>query len=138
MADLICPYSATLAQKSDFACPYADEVIRRGGAEYVCLQINSYQVCCEVHDKVRHVYLDSQGLEDDLLTLPHRTFVKIQFGCILGLQSALGRDVAKIEDMGSLIADAIEYYKNLDALPFELVNDQITIYKLQRRGNRKK
>ena len=138
MPDLICPYSAMLAQKRDFSCPYADEVIRRGGSEYVCLQINNHELCSEVHNKVKKVYLESQGLEDDLLSLPHSTFVKIQFGCVLGLQYALGRDATKIEDIGSLIADTINNYKNIDALPFEVVNEQISAYKLEKRGRRNK
>lgn len=138
MADLICPYSATLAQKRDYSCPNADEVIRRGGSEYVCFQPASHEVCSGVHHKAKQVYLESQGLEDDLLGLPHSTFVKIQFGCVLGLQSALGRGVKKIEDIGSLITDAINHYKNIDALPFDAVNEQITTYKLERRRKRNK
>ena len=118
MPDLICPYSATLAQKSSFSCPNADEIIRRGGSEYICLQSSSYDICSEVHNKVKDTYLNSEGLEDDLLSLPHSTFVKIQFGCVLGLQSVLDRNVANIDDIGSLITDAISHYKNIDDLPF--------------------
>ena len=137
MPDLICPYSATLAQKSHFLCPNADEVIRRGGSEYVCLQSNRYEICSEVHNKVKQVYLEGEGLEDDLLSLPHSAFVKIQFGCVLGLQSALGRDVSLIEDMGLLITDAMSFYKTIDVLPFDLISNQISTYKLQKRGKRK-
>lgn len=136
MPDLICPYSATLAQKSDFACPNADEVIRRGGSEYVCLQSASHEICSDVHNKVKQAYLDSQGLEDDLLNVPHSTYVKIQFGCVLGLHAALGREDAKIENIGSLITDTIKNYKNTDALPFEITNERIATHKLQRRGRR--
>lgn len=138
MLDLICPYSALLAKKCDFACPNADEVIRRGGSEYVCLQPTKHEVCSDVHKKVKETYLETQGLDDDLLSLPHSTFVKIQFGCVLGLQSALGREVTKIEDIGSLIADTINNYKNIDDLPFEAVNERITTYKLEKRGKRNK
>ena len=137
MPDLICPYSAMLAQKSNFSCPSADEVIRRGGAEYICLQSSSYEICSDVHNKVKATFLDSEGLEDDLLSLPHSTFVKIQFGCVLGLQSALGRDAVDIDDMGSLIADAIAHYKMIDAFPFGLINETISAYRLQKRGKRK-
>lgn len=136
MNDLICPYSATLVQKINCACPHADEVIRRGGAEYVCLQADQFERCNEVHSKVKQTYLKTEGLEDDLLSLPHSVFVKIQFGCVLGLQAALARDVLKIEDIGGLIADAIAHYKNSDLLPFELLNETIASYKLQKRGKR--
>lgn len=138
MADLICPYSALVAQKRTFSCPNADEVIRRGGSEYVCLQSSSYEICKEVHDKVKQVYLESQGLEDDLLNLPHSTFVKIQFGCVLGLQSALGRETTKIEDIGSLMTDTLNNCKNIDDLPFEIMNERIMTHKLERRGKRNK
>jgi len=136
MADLICPYRATLVIKSGFACPHADEVIRRGGSEYVCLQSTSHAVCTEVHEKSKQAYLQSQGLQDDLLSLPHSTFVKIQFGCVLGLQTALGRDVAKIDDIGSLIASAVNQYQNIDSFPFELLNEKISGYKAQKRSRR--
>ena len=138
MPDLICSYSATLAQKRDFACPHADEVIRRGGSEYVCLEIESHALCGEVHDKVKQTYLESQGLEDDLLSLPHSTFVKIQFGCVLTLKSVLGREGTKIEDIGSLIVDSINHYKGINDLPFEAMNEQIAAYKLEKRGRRNK
>jgi len=137
MPDLICPYSAMLAQKSNFSCPNADEVIRRGGAEYICLQSNSYEICSDVHNKVKAAYLDAEGLEDDLLSLPHSTFVKIQFGCVLGLQSALGRDAVDIDDMGSLITDAIAHYKKIDDFPFGSINETVSAYRLQKRGKRK-
>ncbi len=137
MVDLVCPYRATFAQKSVFTCPHADEVIRRGGSEYVCLQSTSHEVCSAVHDKAKQSYLESKDLQDDLLSLPHSTFVKIQFGCVLGLQSALGRDVTKIGDIGALIADAINHYENKDALPFEIMNKQIETYKPEKRRRRK-
>ena len=136
MSDLICPFSATLAQKSDFACPNADEVIRLGGSENVCLQPASHKICSDVHDKVKQAYLDSQGLEDDLLNIPHSMYVKIQFGCVLGLHAALGREASKIEDIGSLMSDTNNNYKGIDALPFEITNERISMYKLQRRGRR--
>ena len=138
MPDLICPFSATLAQKRDFSCPNADEVIRRGGSEYVCLQSSRHEVCSDVHNKVKGTYLESQGLEDDLLTLPHSMFVKIQFGCVLGLQSASGSTAVKINDIGLLIADTINNYKNIDDLPFDLINERITTHKLEKRGRRNK
>ena len=141
MPDLICPYSATLAQKKFFSCPNADEVIRRGGSEYICLQPMQFESCNEVHNEVKQSYLTSQGLEDDLLSLPHSTYVKIQFGCVLGLQSlglqaTLGNNDSKIDDISLLISDAIKHYKNSNALPFELLNEKISTYKLQKRKNR--
>ena len=125
-----------LVQKTNYACPHADEVIRRGGSEYVCVQPGNYERCNEVHSKVKNSYLKSEGLEDDLLSLPHSVFVKIQFGCVLGLQADLERDVLKIDDIGALIADAIEHYKSSNFLPFELLNETIATYKLQKRGKR--
>ena len=138
MPDLICPYSATLAQKRDFSCPHANEVIRRGGSEYVCLDVESHELCSVVHNKVKEIYLESQGLKDDLLSLPHSTFVKIQFGCVLGLQSVLGREATKIEDIGSLIVDSINHYKSINDLPFEIISERIATHKLEKRGRRNK
>lgn len=137
MPELICPYSAILAHKSAFSCPNADEVIRRGGSEYICMPPGNYELCSDVYDKVKIAYLDSKDLKDDLLSLPHSTFVKIQFGCILGLQSSLGRDITTINDMGSLITDAVSQYINTDGLPFERLNENISSHKLQKRGKRK-
>ena len=137
MSDLICPYNATFAQKEHYSCPNSDEVIRRGGSEYVCLQSDSHNLCSQIHDSVKQAYLDSEALEDDLLTLPHSTYVKIQFGCVLGLQSALGQDNSTLMDIGSLVTDAIGFYKNTDDLPYGLINETISNHKLQKRGKRK-
>ena len=136
MPDLTCPYSATFSQKDNFACPNADEVIRRGGSEYICLKLSQYDVCSQVLKTVKQKYLESQGLEDDLLSVPHSTFVKIQFGCALELQSSLDRDTSNIEDLGRLIADAIERFGAVETLPFELLNNKISSFKLKRRGMR--
>ena len=137
MPDLICPYNATFAQKNNFTCPNADEVIRRGGSEYVCLETDSHALCSEVHISCKQAYLDSKGLEDNLLNLPHSTYVKIQLGCVLGLHSALGRESTNIENIGMLVVEAIDQYKTIDNLPYALLNESIATYKLPKRGNRK-
>jgi hypothetical protein len=138
MTDFICPFNAMIAQKRDYACPYADEVIRRGGSEYVCLQPGSHQVCSDAHDNVKHAYLDSQGLDDDLLTVPHSTYVKIQFGCVLGLHSSIVSEATNLEDISALITEAIDHFNGAENFPFEKVIECIAEHKLEKRGRRKK
>lgn len=138
MKDLICPYSATLAQKRDFFCVQADEVIRRGGAEYICLTQSQHTVCCDIHQRVKKEFLDDQGLEDDLLLLPHSMLVKIQFGCLLGLQSALGDDSDGVSDIEELITHVTHEYDDMESLPYESINLKILKVRLQKRGRKNK
>ena len=137
MIDLICPFSAPLVKK-DFLCPFAQEIIRRGGAEIACQKSTSHTRCGELHEKIKPSALAAMGHEDDLLTVPHNVLVKIQYGGLLALQDVLQeQDLdADIKNLDVLVAQAMETYPDEDTFPHDRVNQQISNYKTQRRGKR--
>jgi hypothetical protein len=133
MSDFICPFSATLVKK-DFACRYATEIIRRGGAEIACASEAGYADCCAIHNTVKVEALNAMGLEDDLLSLPHSVLVKIQFGSLLALQAETGSGETGVKDIYSLIATVNKIFKDHSQLPFDVINTAISNYKISRRS----
>lgn len=135
MSDLLCPFTAPLVKK-DFLCPQADEVIRRGGSEIACKNPDSHSRCTQLHALVKSSALAAMDLEDDLLTLPHNTLVKIQYGGLLGLQAMMLPDKAdstQVENIESLVSQAISSYGDPAHVPLESINAAIINFKTQRR-----
>ena len=128
MSENICPFSATLT-KDSFSCEHAQKIIRRGGEEFACRHDEMHTRCTNIHSKVKKVALKELDLEDNLLTLPHSVLIKIQFGCLLGLQVSTGNDSGDIEN----IAVLVESIENQATLPFEHIHTAINNYKSQKR-----
>lgn len=128
--DNICPFSAPL-QKPEYDCEHAQTVIRRGGEEIACQNNEHYAVCTAVHDTIKQTALNAMGLEDDLLSVPHSTLVKIQFGAITGLQQEL--DLPESDNIATLISSAIAQHGEAQKIPMDKTIDAIQNFKLQRR-----
>lgn len=131
-----CAYSNTLVS-TQFACVLATAVVRRGGPEVACAAATAHARCGDLFQRMKQAALPAFGVEDDLLSMPHSVVVKIQHGGLLGLQRvmdnapAVGQTVANIND---LIERAQHRYGDYAAIPYsELVQD-MTAYKLKRRG----
>lgn len=138
MNDRICPFSATLA-KQDFACPQAEQVIRRGGAEFSCRSATNWRDCTALHDRLKQVALPAFELEDDLTQVPHGVLAKIQFGGLLGLQRLLDNarhDPARVDDITALVNAAASHYGSLEAVPCAALVEDITRHRLSRRRRR--
>ena len=99
-----------------------------------------YGQCRTVHEKVKQAVLAEMGLEDDLLSVPHSTLVKIEFGAVLGLNQALQPQNASasdsIADIATMIQSALETYNSADQLPVDTTTQTAIAYKLQRRRKR--
>lgn len=132
MADLLCPFSAPIV-KQDFACPHAQEIIRRGGTEIACQQAQVHNTCSRLHGAIKASALQAMALEDNLLTLPHNVLVKIQYGCLLGLKALLTRSEEGIDDIAALVSDVMAKYDQVDAIPMASINQAIIEHKTQRR-----
>jgi hypothetical protein len=81
--------------------------------------------------------LPAFGVEDDLLSMPHSVLVKIQHGGLLGLQRLLEPGAAgsgAVQDIHALVDQAAGKYSNLDAIPCPALVQDMTGYKLRRRG----
>ncbi len=136
MAELICPFSATLA-KGDFACPQAEQVIRRGGAEFACRSPMAHTHCTRLFDRLKVAALPAFEVEDDLLQIPHGVLQKIQFGGLLGLQRhMLDTPPDTVADIAALVEAAVEQFGGIDRIPCEQWVDAITGYRLARRRRR--
>lgn len=135
MSDLLCPFSAPLI-KNDFSCSKAKQIIRRGGAEIACENLDAHTSCNSLHNIIKTAALQAMGQDDDLLTLPHNILVKIQYGSLLGLKNIIEAATAEdnhIEDIVSLVAAAIDKYKTVDHVPIAPMTEAIMNYKVQRR-----
>ena len=136
MKDLICPFSATQA-KAAFGCRHAQQIIRRGGAEFACDSANMHNSCSRLLQHLKDAALPEFGVADDLTQMPHSTLVKIQFGGLLGLQRiTTGTGTQSVADIATLVNRATGKYGSVDAIPSESLCEDILGYKLSRRGRR--
>ena len=138
MSEYKCPYSDTLVS-TQFACVLATPVVRRGGAEVACATAAAHARCGALFQHMKQAALPAFGVQDDLLSMPHSVLIKIQHGGLLGLQrvmdnaSAVGQTVTNIHD---LVERAQHRYGDHASLPYSEFVQDITAYKLRRRGAR--
>lgn len=130
-----CPFSAPLTQ-AEHHCHMAEEVVRRGGSEFNCREIDRQQRCMQLYECLKQAALPAFGVEDDLLSMPHSVLVKIQFGGVLGLQRLLGiQDIPKneITDLDHLVEQALVHYGNHEGIPCDELTGDMLDYKISRR-----
>ena len=89
MEEYKCAFNATL-MGDQFGCAHARHVVRRGGPDVACADNAGHERCRRLFDLLKASALPAFGVEDDLLSMPHSTLVKIQFGGLLGIQRLLG------------------------------------------------
>ena len=89
MEEYKCAFNATL-MGDRFGCAHAHHVVRRGGPDVACTDSAGHERCQRLFELLKASALPAFGVEDDLLTMPHSTLVKIQFGGLLGIQRLLG------------------------------------------------
>ena len=139
MNERICPFSATLV-KGDFGCSHADQIIRRGGAEFACRSATAHARCQQLLERLKVAALPEFDVRDDLATMPQSVMVKIQFGGLLGLQRLLAagaRPDDGIANIDGLLETALARYGSVGAIPCNQLVDDITAYRLQRRRDRR-
>jgi hypothetical protein len=138
MQNLICPYSATLARDT-FGCRHAERIIRRGGTEFSCRDPESHVRCLTLFGRLKEVALAAFAVEDDLTQMPHSVTVKIQFGGLLGLQRITQSSppgTGRVEDIDTLVRAAVTRFGDLQAIPCERLDADMTAYTLSRRSRR--
>ena len=135
MADLICPFSATLVSE-DFGCRNAAAIVRRGGAEIACTSDAAHARCRTLFRKLKDAALPAFGVADDLLQMPHSVLVKIQYGGLLGLQRIVNpapEAATAVEDIDRLVTSAAERFPSLEDIPYADLCGGMTGYRLARR-----
>ncbi len=136
MVEHKCPYSGTLVSEQ-FACTMAKTVVRRGGPEVECTSEPGHARCVSLFQHMKQAALPVFGVEDDLLTMPHSVLIKIQHGGLLGLQRILGEvpgEASTVADINALCDSAVRRYMNVASIPCQTFAQDMTNYKLRRRG----
>jgi hypothetical protein len=136
MEEYKCAFSNTLIT-NQFGCEKGEQVARRGGPDIACTSDEAHRRCELLFQQLKASALPAFGVEDDLLSMPHSVLVKIQLGGLLGLQRLLESGTAgsaEVKNVYALVNQAVGQYDNLDAIPFPALVEDMTSYKLKRRG----
>ncbi|MHB1141327.1 MAG: hypothetical protein ACYC1T_06175 [Sulfuricaulis sp.] len=135
MEEYKCAFSNTLIT-GQFGCDKAEQVTRRGGPDIACTSEAAHQRCEKLFQQMKAAALPAFGVEDDLLSMPHSVLVKIQHGGLLGLQRLLDAAAGSegVKNIHVLVDQAVEKYSHLDAIPCPALVQDMTGYKLRRRG----
>lgn len=132
MEEYKCTFAAPLIT-GQFGCVHARPVARRGGPDIACSVHDSHDRCAQIFERLKAVALPAFGVEDDLLSMPHSTLVKIQTGGLLGLQRLLAdapAAPATVTNIDELVETATKM--GLEGLAFAQLVDDITSYKVRR------
>lgn len=132
MEEYKCAFNATL-MGDQFGCAHARHVVRRGGPDVACTGSAGHERCRRLFELLKASALPAFGVEDDLLSMPHSTLVKIQFGGLLGIQRLLGdnAETATVTDINSLVDRAENRFGGLETVPCEQIHTDITGYKIR-------
>lgn len=135
MDEYKCAFSSTLMTNL-FGCDKAERVTRRGGPDIACTSDAAHQRCEKLFQQMKVAALPAFGVEDDLLSMPHSVLVKIQHGGLLGLQRLLDGATGSgdVKNVHALVDQTIGKYNSLDAVPCPALVQDMTGYKLRRRG----
>ena len=131
MEEYKCAFNATL-MGDQFGCAHARHVVRRGGPDVACTDSAGHERCRRLFELLKASALPAFGVEDDLLSMPHSTLVKIQFGGLLGVQRLLGNGVETVTDINSLVDHAENRFGGLETVPCEQIHMDMTGYKIRR------
>jgi len=128
-----CAFNSTLITEH-YHCSNAVNVVRRGGNEISCCNLDASKRCEIIYNKLKNIALPSFDVEDDLLDMPHGVMVKIQHGGLLGLNSLINNTSEnEIDDISKLVLDSENKFSNLNDIPYGLTIDFITSHKIKRR-----
>jgi len=132
----LCPFGSTLVSET-CRCDYAEQVVRRGGAEIICQNDSAHSRCVDLFQRIKEAALPAFDVEDDLTIMPHSVLQKIQFGGLLGLQSLItGQTTDTVANVVSLVDTAEAKYHDLASFPYAELITFISTYKLKRRHGR--
>lgn len=105
-----------------------------------CRSDSAQAQCIEFLDVLKKQARFALKLKSSTGVLPHGKAIRIQVGGLRGLQQVLDPEYARdmpINDVTSLISQAIATYKTLDDLPFSTIMQQIAAYEGRKRVSKK-
>lgn len=115
----------------------AKTVVRRGGPEVACTSEIGHARCESLFQQMKQAALPVFGVEDDLLSMPHSVLIKIQHGGLLGLQRIMNEApvaASTVADINALCERAAGRYQDVASIPYQTFVQDMTAYKLKRRG----
>ncbi|TNF97671.1 MAG: hypothetical protein EP297_10160 [Gammaproteobacteria bacterium] len=87
MSELNCPFSVIQASGACH-CQHAQEVVRRGGSEFLCRENEANVLCIRLKDHLNTIALPALGYEDDLTQTPKSVYERILICGLQGLRIA--------------------------------------------------
>lgn len=132
MLDFKCAFSHCLMQ-SAFACSQAQPVARRSGPDISCQSELGHIQCAELMQKLKAAALPVFNVTDDLLSMPHSTSVKIQYGGLMGMHAQISPNEPAIEDVHGLVVKAIAHFGGIEQIPCERYTTWMTEHKIRRK-----
>ena len=136
MQDMKCPFSTV--QAAGLAhCRLAQQVVRRGGAEYNCTDAEAFGRCETLARHLIAIGLPALGFEDDLTQTPKSAYDKVLLGGLDGIDSILGTQTPAVEDIGPRVTELAERYPDIAAAPTAALTQAIQSYQPPRRRGRR-
>jgi len=129
-----CPFEKSILT-NQCACRRADRfcIAEREGVH--CQADEAQARCIGLLQLLRDQARFALKTTDGRSALPHAKAMRVQVGGLRGLHRALQPETpapSKIEDIDAIIEAAISRFGSLEALPFQLIVQQITAYRGRR------
>jgi hypothetical protein len=133
-----CPYEKSILT-NNCRCSNARRFLIAEREGVSCRSDPAQRLCVELLDLMRTQSRFALKSTDGQAALPHAKAMRVQVGGLRGLHSVLSPDLPvpeKIEDIRSLVAEAVERFGDLASLPFQPIIKQIAAFKGRRRLRR--
>ena len=137
-------FKKTVRDVNNAPCVFAKAILRRcctcsrseklyiGEREAVaCKSPGARQLCAEVLEVLHNKATFALHLPHAEAVLPHGKELKVQCGGMLGLQASLHpelEEAERVEDIYTLLTEAIKVHQNTESLPYGQVMRGITRY----------
>lgn len=134
-----CPFQTPIIA-GDFACRQGKAVTARIGPQIHCRSEESLEICHRIYEQLKSFGLLALGMKDDLSTTPHKCYLKVQYGGLIGLKqlSSENNDLDKgIEDISQLIQSVTHRGSNIENLPYQDLVPYIQAHELKKRRRHK-
>ncbi|MCU7799674.1 MAG: hypothetical protein KZQ70_05905 [gamma proteobacterium symbiont of Lucinoma myriamae] len=140
-------------------CQQAKKLLLAEREAFACNSENAQQQCLQLIERLRSNARFSLQITQIDGPLPHAKEIKVQVGGLFGLQQLLSNENlthtdilhdddikfgeqsqnhAPIENIFAIINEAVQEYKDLDAIPYNEIVKSIISFKLPERKRRKK
>lgn len=134
-----CPFSMIQAAGSS-QCRHAQEVVRRGGSEYDCLEPASHAQCTALVEHLNSIALPALGYEDDLTQTPKSVYERIMAGGLQALRIAVDPqdNTPETADIWSAVAAGLDQYGSPERIPADAVIPVIEAFQLKKRQRKRR